>query len=481
MRRLVKTLSIVLGALIGITILYPLARIVFYRQVDDDGRVELKRSYLADLGAVEPLSSRPNFVVILFDDLGYGDVGAYGGRAIRTPHIDRLAAEGTLFRHAYSASPYCSGSRAGLLTGRYPVRAGMDHVVQPAGSLRDLLIRMGGLNRRLPAEEILLSEVLFAAGYRTAIFGKWHLGDQPPSLPNDRGFSTFYGLLHSNDQGEPTVRENDRIVEPHPIDQSTLTWRYTERAVDFIRDNRGHPFFLYIPHTFPHVPLHAPAERLGTSEGGLYGDVVEELDASVGAVVAALEAAEVDENTLIIVTSDNGPWFQGSAGGTRGRKLDIFEGGMRVPFVAFWPGRIPGGRVSDEAVMGIDLFPTVLELAGLAPPNDRVIDGRSLVDLLEGRESRTPRGPIYFHQIAVPKAVRDGRFKYHDRHGVFYGNPMDWPWGPMKARGPWLFDLALDVNESYDVSQRHPETFRRLGRNLEAWKQELRSNPRGWL
>lgn len=440
-----------------------------------------KRRYLEQLHEQgPPAATSPNLVLILFDDLGYGDLGCYGSRAISTPNLDRLASEGVRLTHAYATSPYCSASRAGLLTGRYPVRSGLDHVLQPRGTWPDVLLTLGRRNRRLPADEITLAEILSAAGYATAAFGKWHLGDRSPSLPNDLGFDSFYGLLHSNDQGKPKVFENREVVERPPIDQTTLTRRYTERAVDFIEEHGGsRPFFLYVPHTFPHIPLHVSDDRLGRSRGGLYGDVVEELDWSVGEVLAALARTGLDESTLVLVTSDNGPWFQGSSGGTRGRKLDVFEGGMRVPLLARWTGRIEPGVVIDEPVIGLDVLPTVLEVTGIAPPADRKLDGRSLVRLLTTLEPGERE--LYFFQLGVLRAVRSGRFKYFDRRRIFFGNPMNWPWGPMKSRGPWLFDLAGDPAESYDVSDKHPEEAARLRKVLEAQAREQDENPRGWL
>ncbi len=468
---------IVLVALIA---LYLVGRILLYRQVDDAQRVALKRAYLerlAELTGKAPTG--PNLVVILFDDLGAGDLGAYGGSAIATPNLDRLASQGLLFAEAYSSSPYCSASRAGLLTGRYAVRAGLDHVAQVPGTWEDALLRLGGLNRRLPAEEITLAEVLQAAGYATAIIGKWHLGDESPSLPNDMGFQSFYGMLFSNDQGKPVVWQDRRVVEPAPIDQTTLTRRYTERAVAFIEEHGDRPFFLYLPHTFPHIPLHVAADRRGRSSAGLYGDVVEELDWSAGAVLDVLVRTGVANNTLVVVTSDNGPWFQGSPGGVRGRKFDVFEGGMRVPLLAWWPGRIAPGRVDDEPVIAVDLFPTMLELAGIPLPSDREIDGRSMTRRLDGRDGYE-RGPIWFHQVGRLRAVRDGRFKYHDRHRVPFGNPPDFALGFFRSRGPWLFDLERDPDESYDVSLRHTETYQHMQKALEARKRELQDNLRGW-
>jgi arylsulfatase A-like enzyme len=455
-------------------------RVILYHQEDDEKHLAEKRTYLEQIwDTTSELPAGPNIVVILFDDLGLGDIGAYGGEAIPTPHLDRMAAEGLLFRNGYSPSPYCSASRAGLMTGRYAARSGLDHVLQVPRSWQDNMVRFGGLNRRLPAEEITIAEVLKAAGYATAIVGKWHLGDQSPSLPNDMGFDSFYGLLFSNDQGKPKVWNDKEIVERHPIDQTTLTRRYTEQAVAFIEKNEDRPFFLYLPHTFPHIPLHVGEDRLGTSAAGRYGDVVEELDWSTGEVLAALRRAGVANNTLVVVSSDNGPWFQGSPGGLRGRKFDIFEGGMRVPFMVRWPRRIDAGRVDEELVSGIDLFPTVLELLNVPPPPDRVIDGESLVQRF-GKGKAEPRGPVWFHQVGHLRAVRLGRFKYHNRHRLPFGNPPDFALGVWAQKGPWLFDIELDPDESYDVSERHPDTFARMGLMLQARLKELEDNPRGW-
>ncbi len=469
------------GGLVAAFAFFIAARVALYRQVDDRERLDNKRRYLEHIAESSQSSpAGPDVVVILFDDLGYGDLGIYGSESIRTPNIDRLAAEGVRFTNAYSASPYCSASRAALLTGRYAARAELDLVVQSPGSFRDRLLKLGWRNRRLPAEEITLAEVLQSSGRATAAFGKWHLGNRSPSLPNDLGFDHYYGILNSNDQGRPAVWQGREIVERHPVDQAALTRRYTERAVAFLEDQKDGPFFLYLPHTFPHIPLHVDPERLGTSEGGLYGDVVEELDDSVGTIVATLERLGRAENTLIVVTSDNGPWFQGSRGNTRGRKLEIFEGGMRVPLIVHWPAGIAGGLVVDAPVISTDIFPTVLELAGLPLPEDRIVDGKSLVEVLNDNGSG-PHEAIYYHQLGKVKAVRSGRFKYHDRHRVGFGNPMDWPLEPTLPRGPWLFDLSLDPLESYDVSAKHPGTARRLRELLETRQRELDTNPRGWL
>jgi arylsulfatase A len=285
--------------------------------------------------------------------------------------------------------------------------------------------------------------------------------------------------LFSNDQGRPVVWEDRDVVEGHPIDQTTLTRRYTEHAIAFIEANRGRPFFLYLAHTFPHIPLHAAPERLGTSAAGLYGDVVEELDWSTGAVLDALDRVGAADTTLVVVTSDNGPWFQGSPGGLRGRKFDVFEGGMRVPLLARWPARIEPGMVDEDLASGIDLFPTILEMVGVPLPSDRVIDGQSLLERFDGREGE-PQRLIWFHQVGRLRAVRERRFKCHDRHRVPFGNPPDFRLGFWVSRGPWLFDLDLDPDESYDVSVRYPEITQRMATMLEAKRRELDENLRGW-
>jgi uncharacterized sulfatase len=249
--------------------------------------------------------------------------------------------------------------------------------------------------------------------------------------------------------------------------------------VEFIEASAGGPFFLYLPHTFPHVPLHVADDRRGQSRGGLYGDVVEELDWSTGEVMAALERTGTADHTLVVVSSDNGPWFQGSSAGTRGRKHGIFEGGMRVPMLARWPARIPPGIEDHDLAVGVDLFPTVLDAVGLPLPEDRVIDGESLLVRLEGRPA-APHGPVWFHQIRHLRAVRFGDHKYHDRHRVPYGNPPDFKIAFHVAKGPWLFDLESDPDESYDISNLRPDLSRELRTLLEDRRLELENNPGGW-
>jgi len=456
-------------------------RIARYEQVED---FDSMRSKVAALGAMASAAQtspeeRPNVVLIVFDDLGYGDLGAYRSSAPATPRLDRLATQGAVFESYYSPMPYCTPARAGLLTGRWPIRTGLTQVVFPEGHPIDSVQRFSGVPVRLPADEITLAEALGAAGYETAMVGKWHLGDARPSLPNDFGFDRFFGVLHSNDMAPLPLWRDREIAEEHPIDQRTLTRKYTEQAVAFVEAERERPFFLYVAHSFPHVPLHASPEQAGKSASGLYGDVIADLDASTGTILDAVDRHGLTRKTLVLVTSDNGPWYEGSAGGVRGRKNEVFEGGMRVPFVVRWPGRIPSGQRIEAVAAGIDLFPTVLARAGVPLPTDRIVDGVDLWPLLTARAS-PPERPIWYYQGDSLLAVRIGRWKAHRRHGVFGGFALDWAVAPLAPQGPWLFDLARDPDESYDVSQKNPEPLERLLAAMSELESELAVNPRGW-
>lgn len=485
---MVRGLTRVLGAAVLLLLLLALLgaawialRIARYEQLEDFDSMRSKvtaLNALAQAGLSAP-AERPNLVVILFDDLGHGDLGAYRSQAPATPRLDRLATQGAVFENFYSAAPYCTPSRAGLLTGRWPIRSGLTQVVFPRGHPIDRLQRAMGGPIRLPADEITLAEALRAGGYSTAMVGKWHLGDEAPSLPNDLGFERFFGVLHSNDMQPLPLWRDREISQPHPVDQRTLTRRYTEEAVAFIEAKRDTPFFLYVAHNFPHEPLTASEAQAGKSESGVYGDVLADLDASTGAIVDALERAGLTRRTLLLVTSDNGPWFQGSTGGLRGRKNDVFEGGMRVPLIARWPGRVPAGQRIEAVASGIDLFSTALGVAGLPLPADRIIDGVDLGPLLLGR-SKLPERPVYFYQGRSLFALRLGRFKAHRRHGVFGGLPADWRVVPLMPMGPWLFDLVRDPDESYDLSQGSPEQLESMLGAMRDFDSELAENPRGW-
>jgi uncharacterized sulfatase len=454
-------------------------RVVTYEQVEAFESMRAKVTELGAMGQAASTGPRPNVVLIVFDDLGRGDLGAYREHAPATPRLDQIAAEGALFENYYSPMPYCTPARVGLLTGRWPIRSGLTQVVFPEGHPIDRVQRAMGQPIRLPADEITLAEALHAGGYATAMVGKWHLGDVSPSLPNDLGFEHYFGVLHSNDMAPLPLWRDGEIVEAHPIDQRRLTGRYTEEAVAFLEAERERPFFLYVAHTFPHVPLFASDGQSGKSDTGLYGDVIADLDASTGAILDALDRAGLSRNTLVLVTSDNGPWYQGSSGDIRGRKNEIFEGGMRVPLLARWPGQIPSGKRISDVATGVDLFPTVLREAGVPLPADRSIDGIDLWPALRGSES-LPERPVYYYQAGKLLAVRVGRWKAHRRHGVYGGFIADWPIAPLVPKGPWLFDLARDPDESYDVSGTNPAELERLLGVMQDFEDQLASAPRGF-
>lgn len=414
----------------------------------------------------------PNVVIVFADDHGYADWGVAARRqGFQTPNLDRLAAEGVTLDNFYVAQAVCSASRAALLTGSYPNRIGVTHALDHRSKTA------------LNPDEITLAELLKQRGYATAIVGKWHLGARPEHLPLRQGFDEYFGLPYSNDmwpQHPATpdyypplpLYEGERVIERNP-DQSQLTTRYAARAVDFIRRNRDRSFFLYLAHSMPHVPLHVSGRFRGKTERGLYGDVIEELDWSVGQVLEALEKAGIDERTLVLFASDNGPWrpygdHAGSTGSLRGEKGTAFEGGVRVPFIARWPGRLPAGKIVHAPAMTIDVLPTVARLAGAQVPADRVIDGHDIWPLLEGSAPASPHDALYFYWGDALHAVRSGRWKLHlphpYRHTVAAGHGGK-P-GPTEERGIGLslYDLEADPGERRDVADRHPDVVARLQR-----------------
>jgi len=432
---------------------------------------------VASLVLAAPVAAAPpNVVIILTDDLGYGDLGCYGHPTIRTPNLDRMAAEGMKFTSFYSAAEVCTPSRAALLTGRLPIRSGM------CSDTRRVLFpdSAGGL----PANEITLAEALKPKGYATTCIGKWHLGHLPEYSALKHGFDSFFGLPYVNDMDRvpdkgpkgraaffapkieywnvPLMR-NDRIVE-RPADQHTLTQRYTEEAVKFIKDKKDKPFFLYLAHAMPHVPLFASKGFAGKSERGLYGDVVEELDWSVGEVLQALRDEKLDKNTLVFFTSDNGPWLQfgehgGSAGLLRDGKGSTFEGGMRVPGIAWWPGTIPSGATTHEMASTMDLFVTAVKLAGGEVPTDRPIDGYDMTPMLMGK-GHSPRDTMYFYRGTKLFAVRHGPWKAHFLTQPAYGaGSKD---GPTPHDPPLLYHLGRDPGEKTDVAKDNPKVVSQL-------------------
>jgi arylsulfatase A len=420
----------------------------------------------------------PNIVLILADDLGYGDLGCYGSLAIRTPHLDQMAREGVLMTQFCACAPLCSPSRAGLLTGRYPVRTHITMPLYPAGSFMDLAFNLTGAYahgvRGIPQDEVLLPELLQRQGYRTALLGKWHLGDRSPHLPNEKGFDLFYGAYYSNDERLYALYRNDEVESPAPVDQDTLTQRLTQEATAFVRENVERPFFLYYAQPFPHVPLHASTAFRGKSRAGLYGDAVEEIDWSVGQILNSLHELGLERDTLVLFTSDNGPWWQGCAGDTRGRKNLPFEGGFRVPLIARWPGVLPEDRINGEMASNLDLFATCLAAVGVPLPTDRVIDGKNLLPVLR-EEAPSPHEALYYYKGRRLLGVRQDKWKYLRRHMTDNGGYAS------LRQGPFLFNLETDPGESYSLIESEPEIAQWLVGMLEERDTEIRNNPRGWL
>ena len=432
--------------------------------------------------------STPNVVIVFTDDQGWGDVGVQGARGFSTPNLDRLAAEGVRLSDFYAAQPVCSASRAALLTGCYPNRIGITGALAPSD-------RIG-----ISADETTLGELFRSRGYATAHFGKWHLGHLEPFLPTRHGFDVYYGVPYSHDMWPfhpdgpkpwrdlPTI-DGEQVVELNQ-DPARWTGELTERALAFVERCAAEerPFFAYLAHPLPHVPLGASAAWLGRSEAGLYGDVIEEIDASVGALLDAFERLGIDEQTLLVFSSDNGPWLSygdhaGSTGGLREGKGTTFEGGVRVPFLARWPGVLPAGRVCSEPAMTIDVFPTLARLLGAPEARaGRPIDGLDIWPLLVGEPgARTPHEALffYYHRNDL-EALRCGRWKLHLPHGYRTmrgrepgsgGSPGNYDYS---ARiGLALFDLTVDPDESEDLAAREPAVVRALLEIVEGMRDDL--------
>jgi len=421
---------------------------------------------------------RPNVVIILADDLGYGDLGCYGHPAFQTPALDLMAKEGVRFTHFYTPVPFCAPTRATLLTGRYPFRNGM--VWNPSPPI--------GLNQvGLSPDEITLAEVFQGAGYATSCIGKWHLGHLPQFYPRKQGFDEYFGILYSNDMPPVQLIENETIVE-YPVVQATLTKRYTERAVAFIERNRTRPFFLYLAHAMPHKPLAASETFYRTSPVGLYGDVISELDWSVGEVLQCLKDLSLDENTFVVFTSDNGPWYGGSTGGLRGMKSRTWEGWIRVPMIARWPGHILAGETCGALSFIGDLFPTVLRACGIGLPSGVVLDGRDLWKLMTVSKAESPHEAFFFMRGSKLSGVLSKRWKLHvlspgtiSVRGDYWHDPLgpdgvtilapfeqarprDYP-GAVGGDAPaemMLFDLESDQAEKHNVAAQYPDVVKRL-------------------
>jgi len=425
----------------------------------------------------------PNIVVIFTDDQGYADVGCFGAKGFETPNLDRMAREGMRFTDFYVAQAVCSASRAALLTGCYSNRVGILGALGPSSR--------HGISDR----EKTIAQVLKPRGYATAIYGKWHLGHHPKFLPTRHGFDEYFGLPYSNDMWpfHPTAKfpdlpllENEKIVKPKvtPADQRNLTTWYTEHAVDFIGRNKDRPFFLYVAHNMPHVPLHVSDKFKGKSKQGLYGDVLMEIDWSVGQILAALKKHGIDEKTLVLFTSDNGPWLSygnhaGSAGPLREGKGTTWDGGQREACIMRWPGHIPAGSVCKELAATIDILPTVAHLAG-APLPQHKIDGLDIRPLMLGKEgAKSPHESYFFYWGRHLQAVRSGKWKLHFPHPyrTLAGRPGGKDGKPARYSDARielaLFDLENDIGEKKNVAAEHPDVVARLKKLADAMRADL--------
>lgn len=400
-------------------------------------------------------NSKPNIIVIFADDLGYGDLGCYGHPTIQTPYLDQMAAEGMRFTQFYVGADVCTPSRAALLTGRLPIRFGM------AGEGRGVLFPDSGAG--LPHSEVTIASLLKEAGYSTGMIGKWHLGHLPEFMPNTHGFDYFFGTPYSNDMRPASnpklppfpLYRNEEVIE-RGIQQETLTKRYTEEAVKFIRENKEEPFFLYYPSNFPHVPLYASEDFVGKSRRGLYGDVVSELDWSVGEILKELKDLGIDDSTLVIFTSDNGPWLsQKEEGGSSGLlfegKGSTYEGGMRVPGIFWWPGTIPARGSTEALGTTMDLLPTFARLAGIPLPEGKVLDGVDLMPVLSGQEQAVREFVYYYHRSEL-YAIRKGPWKAH-----FTTRPSYSAEPAKRHETPLLYNMEADPSEKYNVNDQYPE------------------------
>jgi arylsulfatase A len=423
---------------------------------------------------------QPNFVIIFVDDMGYGDASCYGHPTIKTPNIDRMADEGMRMTQFYSASSICSPSRASLLTGRLPVRCNVTGVLFPRH------------DKGLSQSEKTIATLLKEKDYATACIGKWHLGHKPGYLPTNHGFDTYYGIPYSNDMyidsaaklaDDVVLREGvtienirknkyythnpkyvplmrqDKVIE-FPADQATLTKRYTEEAIEFIHSNKTKPFFLYLAHTMPHTPLYASDDFKDKSLRGLYGDVIEELDWSVGKILKTLQDEGLGENTMVVFTSDNGPWLQqklngGSSGLLKGGKFSTWEGGMRMPAVFWWPEKIPSGIVSPELASTLDLLPTIADFAEIKLPEDLILDGFSQQKMLIAN-AKSLRKSMFFYKNNNLQAIRLGAWKAHYRITDENGK------NPGEVDSPLLFNLEIDPGEQFDVAKDHPEILEEI-------------------
>lgn len=499
---LIKTLGYALMFIlllgIGFWFIYRPIKVANYSPPEEE-HMQQKQEYLQNIQASS--DALPNIIIVNFDDLGYGDLSCYGNQLIHTPVLDSLAENGIKMTQFYSCSPVCTPSRAGLLTGRLPKRSyAGDHVFFPEGSFVANVRKLRGQKNEIARDEIMLSEVLKAKGYTNAIVGKWHLGDRSGHLPNDLGFDYYYGVHYSNDMIPLHLYRNEEIIEEDQkelldgsigyfdedtpikgkaLDQSVLTDNYTTEAIRFIREHKEEPFFLYFAHSFPHEPHISSKAQRGKSKGGLYGDVVEDLDRSMGNLMSALVEMGEMENTLIFITSDNGGDIQGSVGNLRGRKQMTYEGGQKVPMIIYGPSFIPEPYISDAMATNLDLFPSILQLLEVELPSDRMIDGRNILGILQDKGYR-PHEYIFYHAAANGniQGVRDSSFKYLEgapgRAMSLVGSV-----GVVQEMPPQLTNIQLD-NESHNLIKNYPDKAEFFKNMIEEKQSELDTNPRGW-
>lgn len=504
-----KGIAIILGSPILLWLLY-IAIISFgnigedISQQDFGYHVELKK-----MAKEHTIPQRPNILLILADDLGYGDLSCYGSSAIRTPNIDSLAKSGMKFTQFYSGSSVCSPARAALMTGRYPIRAGFSSVITPTAlpygkkvmwHISKVFNFLGSVDmgksskyNGLSHKEITIAEALKQAGYTTGMSGKWHLGDlktHPEFNPMHHGFDDFLGLNAANDEFPAALFDRDSLLtEDVGLDQDYLTRIFAKRTIEFINQNAEQPFFYFLSFTAPHLPLVPSEDFKNKSKAGIYGNVVEEMDFYVGEVIAALQENGLADNTIIIFTSDNGPWFKGSTGNFRGRKGQSFEGGYRVPFIVSWPDHIPENTVCKAASMNFDVYPTLLQLAGLETPQDREIDGKNMLSLWTQKDTVSQHAYLFFYHFNEVEAVLAGNWKYLDntnhyvwpilldREGLIT-HDFAKPW--FGIQHPNLYNLALDESENYDLQHHYTEIADSLSLLIQNWNELIADNPEGW-
>ncbi len=428
-----------------------------------------------------PAQAPPNIIIIFTDDQGYGDVGVFGATTFETPHLDQLAREGVRLTNFYVSSAVCSASRASLLTGAYHMRIGLSGALNPHST------------HGLHTDEVTIAELLKQKDYATAAIGKWHLGHLTDFLPTRHGFDSYFGIPYSNDMSpdpKNNPRERARRWPPLPLikdletievepDQSQLTKRYTEAAVAFIEANKDRPFFLYFAHTMPHAPLYASTAFAGSSAQGLYGDVIQEIDWSVGEIMKTLQEADVDDNTLVLFTSDNGPWkvfgnHSGDCGPLHGNKGTTWECGIRVPFIARWPGRIPPGGTNDAYAMTIDVLPTLARLTETTLPA-HPIDGKDIWPLLTLQQETSPHEALFFYYARQLQAIRYGPWKLHLPHRYRKVDQVGNDGMPGTYTHPTtgleLYNLSNDIGESDDVADQHPEVVAYLSQLADSVQQ----------